>query len=136
MEPSSGSNVIPRRVRPGLAGLRPHSESGADSPLQDRDKARLEASKVNAGARLTTQVVRGIEKLIFSKCVPGIVLETLKRCSGVDACGDRGGLCEDRVLDGPASWRKGSKNELYMSSSHVHGRVAHCHPRTCTAVWR
>ena len=24
MEPSSGSNVIPRRARPGLAGLRPH----------------------------------------------------------------------------------------------------------------
>jgi len=26
-EPSSGSNVIPRRARPGLAGLRPHSHS-------------------------------------------------------------------------------------------------------------
>ena len=25
VEPSSGSNVIPRRARPGLAGLRPHS---------------------------------------------------------------------------------------------------------------
>jgi len=26
VEPSSGSNVIPRRARPGLAGLRPHSQ--------------------------------------------------------------------------------------------------------------
>ena len=25
VEPSSGSNVIPRRARPGLAGLRPHA---------------------------------------------------------------------------------------------------------------
>jgi len=25
VEPSSGSNVIPRRARPGLAGLRPHT---------------------------------------------------------------------------------------------------------------
>ena len=25
VEPSSGANVIPRRARPGLAGLRPHS---------------------------------------------------------------------------------------------------------------
>ena len=25
VEPSSGSNVIPRRARPGLAGLRPHN---------------------------------------------------------------------------------------------------------------
>ena len=33
MEPSNGSNVIPRRARPGLAGLDPHraSVSGAES---------------------------------------------------------------------------------------------------------
>jgi len=26
VEPNSGSNVIPRRARPGLAGLRPHRQ--------------------------------------------------------------------------------------------------------------
>jgi hypothetical protein len=30
-------------------------------------------------------------------------------------------LCEDRVLDGPASWGKGSKGGPYKC----------CHPRTC-----
>ena len=38
MEPISGSNVIPRRARPGLAGLGPHRQPlGIATPLSQRE---------------------------------------------------------------------------------------------------
>ena len=40
VEPSSGSNVIPKRARPGLVGLRPHTCRGWNSRLSLRRDRR------------------------------------------------------------------------------------------------
>ena len=47
VEPNSGSNVILRRARPGLAGLRPHGGCGQQKGLNPR-RARIQGAKTFA----------------------------------------------------------------------------------------
>ena len=54
MEPSSGSNLIPRRARPGLADLRPHTRAVHRSKIDlEREKTppTRVAVKVNQWVR-------------------------------------------------------------------------------------
>ena len=54
MESSSGSNVVPRRARPGLAGLRPHIVFTATGRALSRRPERLRALNRTKVPKLNT----------------------------------------------------------------------------------
>ena len=50
VEPRSGSNVIPRRARPGLTGLRPHTSTGRSAKPMAQMSAKCSHGPARAAA--------------------------------------------------------------------------------------